>query len=68
MYWITLSPEIGAVLIRDSAEEQRVRTAYAENVRVQQLLAAQVKEDNRVAAENDILAQAAVISADRKKK
>lgn len=66
MYWITLDPAIGQVLVKDKDEEAQVRSDFAKNVKAQEALAAKQAEDERTAAENDVLAQAAVIKADRK--
>lgn len=66
MYWITLDPAIGQVLVKDKDEEAQVRSDFAKNVKAQEALAAKQAEDERTAAENDVLAQAAMIKADRK--
>lgn len=66
-YWIQLHPNIGRVLVADQGEEAQVRSDYDANVLAQAELDAQVSEENRTMAENDILAQAAIIKADRKK-
>lgn len=66
MYWITLDPAVGQVLVKDQAEEAQARSDFAKNVKAQEALAAKQAEDERTAAENDVLAQAAMIKADRK--
>lgn len=66
-YWIQLHPNIGRVLVADQGEEAQVRSDYDANVLAQAELDAQVSEENRTMAENDILAQAAMIKAERKK-
>lgn len=66
MYWITLAPDVGQVLVADEAEEAKVRKEFDANVKAQAQLVAQQVEADRTAAENGVLAEAAAIKAARK--
>jgi hypothetical protein len=66
MYWITLAADVGQVLVRDEAEEKQVRADFSANAKAQAELAAQQAEAQRMASENEVLAEAAAIKAARK--
>jgi hypothetical protein len=68
MYWITLAPHVGQVLVADEAEESKVRKDYEANAKAQADAVAKQAKAEKTAAENELLEEADSIKAARKER